>query len=52
MKYYIKIKLQYEIEQIKERGSAERHNALLRRCIPKGMPIKAFSEETIKQILQ
>lgn len=32
--------------------SNARHNGLLRRCIPKGMPIKAFSEETIKQILQ
>ena len=26
-----------------ERGSNERHNGLLRRCIPKGMPIKAVS---------
>ena len=30
-----------------ERGLNERHNGLLRRCIPKGMPIKAVLEETI-----
>lgn len=30
-------------------GSNERHNSLLRRCIPKGMPIKAVSEETIQR---
>ena len=35
-----------------ERGSNERHNGLLRRCIPKGMPIKAVSEETIQRTLQ
>ena len=35
-----------------ERGSNERHNGLLRRCIPKGVPIKAVSEETIQRTLQ
>ena len=35
-----------------ERGSNERHNGLLRRCISKGMPIKAVSEETIQRTLQ
>ena len=35
-----------------ERGSNERHNGLLRRCIPKGMPIKAVSEETIQRTLK
>ena len=35
-----------------ERGSNERHNSLLRRCIPKGIPIKAVSEETIQRTLQ
>ena len=35
-----------------KRGSNERHNGLLRRCIPKGMPIKAVSEETIPRTLQ
>ena len=35
-----------------ERGSNERHNGLLRRCIPKGLPIKAVSEETIQRTLQ
>ena len=35
-----------------ERGSNERHNGLLRRCIPKGMPIKAVSEETIRRTLK
>ena len=35
-----------------ERGSNERHNGLLRRCIPKGIPIKAVSEETIQRTLQ
>lgn len=35
-----------------ERGSNEMHNGLLHRCIPKGIPIKAVSEETIQQTLQ
>ena len=35
-----------------ERGSNERHNGLLRRCIPKGMPIKAVPKETIQRTLQ
>ena len=35
-----------------ERGSNEKHNGLLRRCIPKGMSIKAVSEETIQRTLQ
>ena len=34
------------------RGTKERHNGLLRRCIPKGMPIKAVSVETIQRTLQ
>ena len=34
------------------RRTKERHNGLLRRCIPKGMPIKSVSEETIQQTLQ
>ena len=33
------------------RGTKDKHNDLLRRCIPKGMPIKAVSEETIQRIL-
>ena len=35
-----------------ERGLNERHNGLLRRCIPKGMRIKAVSEETIQRTLK
>ena len=35
-----------------ERGLNERHNGLLRRCIPKGMPIKTVSEEAIQRTLQ
>ena len=35
-----------------ERGSNERHNGLLRRCIPKEMPIKAVSEETSQRTLK
>ena len=35
-----------------ERRSNERHNGLLRICIPKGMPIKSVSEETIQRTLQ
>ena len=35
-----------------KRGSNERHNGLLRRCIPKRMSIKAVSEETIQRTLQ
>ena len=35
-----------------KRGANERHNGLLRRCIPKGMPIKVVSEETIQRTLQ
>lgn len=35
-----------------ERGLNERHNGLLRRCIPKGIPIKAVSEETIQRTLK
>lgn len=35
-----------------KRGSNKRYNGLLRKCIPKGMPIKAVSEETIQRILQ
>ena len=31
-----------------ERGSKESRNGLFRRCIPKGMPIKTVSEETIQ----
>ena len=34
------------------RGTKERHNGLIRRCIPKGMPIKAVSVETIQRTLQ
>lgn len=34
------------------RGSNERHNGLLCRCIPKGMPIKAVLEETIQRTLK
>ena len=30
----------------------ERHNGLLRKCVPKGMPIKSVSEETIQRTLQ
>ena len=35
-----------------ERESNERHNGLLRRCIPKGIPIKTVSKETIQRTLQ
>ena len=34
-----------------ERGSNERHNGLLRRCIPKGTPIKEVSEATLQRAL-
>lgn len=33
----------------RKRGSNARHNGLLRRCIPKGMPIKSVSEKTIQR---
>ncbi len=33
----------------RKHGSNARHNGLLRRCIPKGMPIKSISEETIQR---
>ena len=32
-----------------ERGSNERHNGLLRRCIPKGTPIKSVPESVLKR---
>lgn len=35
-----------------ELGSNERHNGLHRRCIPKGMLIKAVLDETIQRTLQ
>lgn len=35
-----------------KRGSNARHNGLLRTCIPKGMPIKSVSEETIQRSFQ
>lgn len=34
-----------------ERGSNERHNGLLRRFIPKGVPIKNISDEAIKRAM-
>ena len=35
-----------------ERGSNERHNGLLRRFIPKGLPIKSISEDTLKRTVR
>ena len=47
-----KLGISYQAYSAWERGSNERHNGLLRRCIPKGMPIKAVSEETIRRTLK
>ena len=35
-----------------ERGSNERHNGLLRRFIPKGMPISTVSESLIRRAMR
>ena len=35
-----------------ERGSNERHNGLLCRFIPKGLPIKSISEDTLRRIVR
>ena len=47
-----KLGISYQAYSAWERGLNERHNGLLRRCIPKGMPIKAVSEETIQRTLK